>query len=199
MKESLVVGKFEADRIAAFLDAHAETDRADLAFVFGTLLPDPAYVAADLYRRGVVPLIVLTGGANRYTGGVEAQAHLAILTSLGIPREHIIVESESTNTRENVVFALPKIAAVTDVSRLRSVVAVVKWYHARRALMTLKRYFPSGVRYFTRCYEPEGITRSQWYLDDESTAPVLKEREAIPRYLEWGDIAEVTRERGAFV
>jgi uncharacterized SAM-binding protein YcdF (DUF218 family) len=73
-------------------------DHADLAFVFGTRHPEPAYLAANLMKRRIVDTAVLTGGRNRLTGDGEADAHLQILLGLGVPRGQIIVENASTNT-----------------------------------------------------------------------------------------------------
>jgi len=189
----------EAECIAQFLDVDAEPNHADLAFVFGTRLLEPGYIAADLLRRGVVNYAVLTGGNNRATGVNEANTHLDVLLRERIPRDRIIVENESTNTLENVVFALPKIAARIHLESIKAVVAVAKWYHCRRAIMTLKRYFPQGIRYFTKSYEPSGVTRSDWYLSEEATNRVLKEWQCIPEYLKQGHIAEIRREGEAFV
>ena len=86
--------------------------------------------------------LVLTGGLNRTTGVREAEQHLGILLSRGVPRNRIIVEDQSTNTAENVYLALPKMALAIELEGVRSVIAVVKWFHSRRAITTLKRYMP---------------------------------------------------------
>ena len=197
-RESMILNAAEAERIASFLNACAATDQADLAFVFGTRLSAPAYIASELYRNGVVPLVVLTGGMNRVTGVNEAEQHLEILLSKGVPRDRIIIEDQSTNTAENVYLALPKMALSIELESIRSVIAVAKWFHSRRAIMTLKRYMPPGIRYFSYCYEPAGISRAGWYLNDDSANAVLKEWAAIPQYLEAQGITEIREVQGAF-
>jgi len=190
----------EIARITSFLDIETvPPDHADLAFVFGTRHPTPAHIAADLYRRGVTPYIVLTGGPNRDTGVIEAATHLEVLLHGSILREHVIVEDESTTTLENVLFALPRIKARLDVRSVRAIVAVAKWYHCRRALMTLKRHFPQGIRYFACTYEPSDTTRAGWHLSPASRKRILKEWQCIPQYRERGDIAEIQKVAGAFV
>ena len=179
----MFLNREEAERIAQFLDLGVEPNHADFAFVFGTRFPEPAYIAADLFRHGVVNYVTLTGGNNRATGANEASAHLEVLVREGIPQDRIIIENESTNTLENVVFALPKIAACIHLESVKAVVAVAKWYHCRRAIMTLKRHLPEGIRYFTKSYEPSGIARLDWYFNEESTRRVLKEWQCIPKYL----------------
>ncbi len=187
------------ERITLYLDVQAETERADLAFVFGTRLLEPAYLALDLFQRHVVEYVVLTGGANRLTGVNEARTHLKILTGAGVPRDRIIVEDTSTNTLENVVFAVPKIAATVGLERLKTVVVITKWYHCRRAIMTLKRHLPLGVRYYTKTYEPPGMPREAWHLNDAARQMVLGNWQRIPEYLQRGHLAEIHRDGDAFV
>jgi len=181
----------QAGRIVRFLELGAPPGQADLAFVFGTRHPEPAHIAADLYGRGLVRYIVLTGH--------EALAHLEILLDRGVPRRRVLVEQSSTNTLENVTLALPLIADEVELERIRAVVVVAKWYHCRRAVMTLKAHLFPGIRYYTRTYEPDVVRRADWHLDPEAARRVLKEWRNIPLYLARGDIAEVHRDGDAFV
>ena len=188
----MILDAQEADRIARYLDLHASPQRADLAFVFGTRSLAPIGIAADLFHRDLVRHVVLTGGSRRDLGGlIEALAHQEALLERGVPEDRIILESESTNTLENVVFALPKVAARIDVESIEAVTVVAKWYHARRCVMTLKPHLPQGVRYYVASYEPEGRTRADWHLTADGVAKVLKEWESIPRYLRQGDLGEI--------
>lgn len=106
-KTYVLISPFEVERITQYMDVTAVSEEADLLFLFGTMLPAPAYMAADAFARNRIKYIVLTGGNNRYTGVNEAESHLQILLEGGVPRERIMVENESRNTRENVLFALP--------------------------------------------------------------------------------------------
>ena len=177
----------------------AVPERADLIFVFGTRRREPARIAADLVTRGIGRTLVLTGGKNRLTGVEEANTHLGIVLKSGVPRDHIIVEDTSSNTLENVIFALPKVATCVDLDTIGSIVVVAKWYHCRRAMMTLRRHFPAGVRYLAATYKPQGMGRSEWRQSEQGARSVLKEMDRILRYLESGDIAEIREEDGAYV
>jgi uncharacterized SAM-binding protein YcdF (DUF218 family) len=189
----------EQRRIMRYLDLHSEPEYADLAFIFGTRLRHPADLAIQLYQRGLVPSITVTGGVNRLTGQIEAHLHRDILLNAGIPPDRIIVEDESTNTLENVLFALPKVAAVLDITTVRSTLVIAKWYHARRAIMTLKRHLPAGIRYLPVTYEPAGITRATWHQSDEGIRHVVGDWQAIADYLARGHLAEIIPEGHAFV
>jgi uncharacterized SAM-binding protein YcdF (DUF218 family) len=190
----------EGERIARFLDLRTRLPQhADCVFVFGTHHPDPAYIAVDLLNRGIASRVILTGGKNRLTGENEADQHLRILLQDGIPRDNIVVEGESTNTQENVVFALREIAKCRDLNGMRSLIAVAKWYHCRRGIMTLKRYMPEGARYFATTYEVDGVTRAGWWLTEEGRKRVMKEQQLISESLARGEIAEVRKDDGVLV
>ena len=190
----------EAKRIIQYLDVNmAVPESADFAFVFGTRRSEPARIAADLIKRNGVRYVILSGGANRLTGVNEANTYLEILLQNGVPRDRIVVETKSTNTLENVVFALPKMAECMDLRGIKAVVVLTKWYHCRRAMMTLKCHLPQGIRYFAVSYEPADVPRSNWWLGEEGRKRVLKEWHNIPKYLERKDIAEIQENNGVFV
>lgn len=191
----------EIHKITEYLDATTPLpDHADLLFVFGSRWSTPAELAIEVYRHGIVPYIVLTGGDNRFTGENEANSHRKLLLEAGISADKIILENRSTNTLENVTFALPLIDLVVPLSSLKTVLIIAKWMHSRRALMTLKRHLPGGIRYYAHTYEPNGITRENWYLNPRAeSANVMKHWERIPSYLEWGHIEEVRRDGDCFV
>jgi len=142
------------------IDARAEgLEPADLIFIFGTRLDAPAHIAAELFRRGLAPLVVATGGSGRQADGLNESAHhLEILVRSGVPRGAVIVEDRSTTTTENVRFALPLIEA--RIGAPSSVITVVKRHH-RRALITFARCAPTIERFFVADYQPAAVTRDR--------------------------------------
>lgn len=168
--------------------------KADLLFIAGTRLPEPAQIAIQLYKEGIAPYIVLTGGNNRYTNENEANQHHALLREANIPEKAIILENRSTNTLENILFARPLIAEKIALEKIKSILVIAKWMHSRRVLMTLKQHFPAGIRYYCRTYSPKGITPDNWHqLPTDVFGNVLKNWETIPKNLAKGDIAEIER------
>jgi uncharacterized SAM-binding protein YcdF (DUF218 family) len=200
MDAEVLFDKKEIARTTRFLSIEsAEPEQADLAFDFGGRFDDSAYIAADLFKRGVVRYVLASGGYNSVTLANEADAHLAILLSEGVLQDRIIVENEATNTYENALLSLQRVNERLGPESIKSVIAITKWYHCRRAVMTLKRNWPEGIRYYTHSYEPEGVPRLEWHLHQFLTHRVLKELDRIPEYLEAGHIAEIELEDGAWV
>ncbi len=82
---------------------------------------DRIWHAARLYRRGLAPRIVVSGGGSAEMS--EAEAMRMFLTDLGVPAQAIVLEGESMNTIENIrqVRTLVKdgrIALVTSASHM---------------------------------------------------------------------------------
>lgn len=186
--------------ISRYLDVSTTIpDHADFIFVFGTRFPNPAHIAVDLLNKNIAPYVVLTGGDNRYTGENEALAHRELVLAVGIDENRIITEAQSANTLENVLFALPLIEQRITLTSIQRILAVVKWQHSRRALMTLKRHFPPGVRYYAATYEVPVIGRDNWHLNPEGQERVLKNWQGIPKYLERDHIAPIVFDGEAYI
>lgn len=68
---------------------------------------DRVYKAAQLYRAGKTPLIIVTGGRQVWSKDVPSEADLIreLLMEWGVPRDAIILEGSSRNTRENAMYS----------------------------------------------------------------------------------------------
>lgn len=69
---------------------------------------DRVLYAAQLYRQGKAPHILLSGGEIEWLGSGSAspaEDMAVILTDIGIPQDALWLEKESKNTYENAVFA----------------------------------------------------------------------------------------------
>jgi uncharacterized SAM-binding protein YcdF (DUF218 family) len=75
--------------------------------IFGTNQAKPAEIVAKRYHRGLAPLIIATGGANRHNGINEGREFHRLLVERGVADTAIRVEDQSANTWQNVEFALP--------------------------------------------------------------------------------------------
>jgi uncharacterized SAM-binding protein YcdF (DUF218 family) len=103
-----------------------------------------AIVATDLFRRGMFPRLIFTGAnapttVERFPEG-EAVAYRDYAIEHGVPAEAIMIDTEATNTEENLRFsrALLKQAGV-EVS---SVLLMSRPYQQRRAYATCRKLWP---------------------------------------------------------
>lgn len=113
---------------------------ADLIFVLGSNDSRVAEYAAELYHRGMAPCIVFSGGVGRFTQGwqlSEAEIFARAAHRKGVPDSAILLESQATNTGENILFSREVIrhAGLPEPSLI---LALQKPYMERRTLATLE-------------------------------------------------------------
>jgi len=91
-----------------YLCLHQKPQKADCIVGFGNFNTDIARRAAQLYLEGFAPKILFTGGLGRNTEGLlpepEAVRFAKVAVSCGVPESAILLEDQSTNTRENIEF-----------------------------------------------------------------------------------------------
>ena len=91
-----------------YLGLHQEPVKADLIVGFGNFNTDIARRAAELYHQGYAPKILFTGGLGRNTEGLlpepEAVRFARVAMECGVPKEDILLEDKSANTKENFEF-----------------------------------------------------------------------------------------------
>ena len=179
------------NKITEYIFLKSNPQKADLALVFGTRHQEAINKVYELYHKGLVPRILVSGGTNRVTGENEAWKMREKLIELGINRKDIILEDQSTNSLENVLFSEKVIKQKFGFERMKKIIAVVKHYHSRRALMTLKRHFPDDINLIPVTYEIYGFTAYNWFDKAIGKEKVLDEWNKIPRYLANGDIEEL--------
>ena len=99
---------------------------------------------AQLFHEGWAPLVIFSGGQGAITKALwnepEAERFARIAISLNVPRESILVETNSTNTGENVKFT-KKLLAEKKLDPQRFIV-VQKPYMERRAFATFRKFWP---------------------------------------------------------
>ncbi|UGT64337.1 YdcF family protein [Nocardia asteroides] len=114
----------------------------DVGIGLGGHDPSVAGHAAELYHRGLIPLIVFTGATSpvtavRFPRG-EAVHYREIVLALGVPDEVILVEPAATNTGQNIEFSRELLAG----RDIRSVTLITKPQQARRGYATCRKVWP---------------------------------------------------------
>ncbi|MDC0767400.1 YdcF family protein [Streptomyces sp. HD] len=103
-----------------------------------------ATTAADLYREGLFPVMVFSGGNSpttlaRFPRG-EAVHYREHALSLGVPDEAILVEPKAANTGQNITFSRELLAEAGIA--VESLLLVSKPYMERRSYATCRRLWP---------------------------------------------------------
>lgn len=100
--------------------------------------------AAQLFHESWAPLVIFSGGHGSITRTLwsepEAERFARIAMELGVPRENILIEAQSTNTGENIVFT-KRLLAERGLD-LQTFIVVQKPYMERRAFATFRKLWP---------------------------------------------------------
>ena len=91
-----------------YLGMHQAPEKADVIVGFGNFNTNIARRAAELYHQGLAPVVLFTGGLGRNTEGLlpepEAVRFARVAMECGVPEMAILMEPDSTNTAENILF-----------------------------------------------------------------------------------------------
>lgn len=127
-----------------YLCLHRKPDKASCILGFGSFDENVARRSAQLYLEGYAPKIIFTGGLGRCTTGrftmTEAERFANLAMELGVPREDILLEDQSTNTKENIEFT--RTLMEEKGIPCDHVLGVHKPYMERRIVAAMGVYWP---------------------------------------------------------
>jgi uncharacterized SAM-binding protein YcdF (DUF218 family) len=136
---------------------------ADVIIVFGAAEyvghPSPVFRArldhaADLYRQGLAPVVITTGGAAADLKFSEGGVGRSYLMRKGVPESALIAETEASDTAQSAEL----VAAIMRANHMRTCLAVSDAYHVFRIRKLLEH---EGVQVFV-APRPDSRPKSVW-------------------------------------
>lgn len=169
--------------LALRIDAYGQVDRAEKAdaiVVLGArVLPNGeaedslrsrTLRAVALYRKGIAPTIICTGGVGD-NPPAEAKVASELAEKNGVPSNDLVLEEHSASTRENAEFA----ARICRERGWKRVVVVSDPYHLYRARNDFERV---GLTAYTspalECHRNRVLSERVWWTLRE-TALVIRD------------------------
>jgi uncharacterized SAM-binding protein YcdF (DUF218 family) len=144
---------------------------ADIILTLGSFDPNAAVHAARLWRAGLAPVVIMSGGIA-HRGGLldtgwdktEARVFAEVAMGEGVPAPAILLEEEALNTGDN--FVLGRAVARRAGLDPQKVLVVAKPYMTRRGFATGRVKWPEAellmqceaihrLDYFAREVDPE--------------------------------------------
>ena len=133
---------------------------ADAILTLGSFDPQAAVHAASLWRAGLAPVAIMSGGIA-HRGGLldtgwdqpEAEVFADLAVREGVPREKILIEDKAQNTGDNFIFG--KAVAARAGLRPKRLLVVAKPYMTRRGFATGRKVWPEAELHM-QC-EPIGM------------------------------------------
>jgi uncharacterized SAM-binding protein YcdF (DUF218 family) len=161
---------------------------ADAIVMLAGSISDRVLEAADLYRAGVAPRVVVTrervprGDWALRARGVRlpesAEQTVAALRALGVPTSAITVIPRRTSSTDSESHTIARWAC----ARVRSVVVVTSRYHARRARMILRQALAPEIALAIRPARHDPFQPGRWWRDRRDAKAVLSELEKLAHY-----------------
>lgn len=156
-----------------------ELHPADAIVVFGAAeydgRPSPVLRARldhanDLFRKGLAPVVITTGGAAADPNYSEGGVGRDYLMRKGVPESALIAETQASDTAESA----ERVAVIMRANHMRSCIAVSDAYHVFRIRKLLEH---EGVQVFV-APRPDSRPKSAW----QRGAALLRESAS---YLVW--------------
>jgi uncharacterized SAM-binding protein YcdF (DUF218 family) len=133
-----------AERVWHYHQLGHTLSKADAIMVLCSHDARVAERGGELFLGGWAPLLIFSGGLGSITKHLwtepEADRFAGIAERMGVPRDRMLIENQSTNTGENVLFTKRLLAA--RGLEARSFILVQKPYMERRTFATFKKVWP---------------------------------------------------------
>lgn len=147
--------------------------------------------AVQLYNEGRANKILFSGGA--IWNGQSLPEALVLKNraiELGIPEKDILVETVSTNTKENILASLLILDRFFHLHHLKRILVVTASYHMRRTHLTLKTYMPNWIEYSLCPAEDRNTKKDNWFLNKYGRQRVIAESTKLIKYIQQGAIVD---------
>ncbi|WP_340677610.1 YdcF family protein [Paraglaciecola sp.] len=134
----------QAECLWDYLRLEQEPLPADCIIVMGSHDLGTVPRAVELWRQGLSDLLVFSGGYGKITGQKwrkpEADIFAQIALNLGVPKKNMLLETESSNCGENLIFSMQLLTQQNI--KPKQIILVCKPYLERRAFATFKQHCP---------------------------------------------------------
>lgn len=158
-----------------------ELEHADAIIVIGgDHKPARMQRAADLYRQGYGPIIIISAGTVVREGDkwmVEAEVMRRQALLLGLPNEALVVEDRSLSTIENARYS----GRLCEEYGIESVLLVTSAYHSGRARHIFRQEWAEKVNVLA-APAPRGHHPLLWWMYPDQAYAILYE------YKNWVDL-----------
>lgn len=174
--------------ITNFIFIKDDPRKVDAIFLPGGSHPEQPEYAAELYKNGIAPILIPSGGVSVKKGkfdGVKSKANIYnkdyktdceflsdVLSVNGVPPTAIIGEDKSGHTRDNAFMS--RVVVDNNNLKIRTAIIVCKSFHARRCLMLYGLAFPN-TKFYVCPVNCMGITSENWYKTEQGIDRVLGE------------------------
>lgn len=153
----------------------------DYAVLFGgiSMIPYRADIAINLYNKGLIKKIILTGGIGYFSSNQkdkEAYLLAKYLKENGVLKEDLIIEDKSKNTLQNVENILKVCPSIKD----KKVVIITSDFHMKRCKLLMEDKLKQEVFPYVSY---DGITDNFNFYNTKKGLKIIKREAFLLIYL----------------
>jgi uncharacterized SAM-binding protein YcdF (DUF218 family) len=176
--------------ITEFLFIRDAPREVDWVMVLGAQTPTNMDPAIALFRAGLARRMIISGhGPTGEEAEPEWRAMAAYAAERGVAEDAILIEPNARNTRDNFRLSAELLERQVGWDSIRSMAIVSRPFHARRALMTARRFFPAHVE-LVMLSPDDGVQAHDWWRSVYGRFRVLDELRRIGEYALKGDLGD---------
>lgn len=168
-----------------FIFVEHKPEPSDVIFVPGSETEALGQKAAELWKAGLAPYILVSGRYSILKKGLELPENMAgcgvypteaayladVICRNGVPENAVWKEETATYTYENAIRSRQLMEQKHYT--VKTAILCCKPSHARRSLLYYQLLFPETTFYVCPCEHP--VTADNWYLTEEGIDLVLGE------------------------
>ncbi|GAA4395477.1 YdcF family protein [Nibrella viscosa] len=164
-----------AQKLWDYHHMHQPLRKADAILVLCSHDTRVAERAAQLFLEEWAPLLIFSGGLGVITRSMwsepEADLFARIAIGRGVPTDRILIENQSTNTGENILFT-KRLLAEKKLDP-QTFIVVQKPYMERRSYATFRKVWPEKQLIVTSPQDPFAVYLSQYTNPELSPDDVI--------------------------
>ena len=109
-------------------------------------------------------------------GSIEWAAYRDRALEGGVPESALLLEKAARHTAENAAFGAALIVREIGWPQLRRMAVCCKPFHMRRAIMTLHRHIPEGIRLLPQPpAHPGDLSADSWWQSEQGRRRIYEE------------------------
>ena len=188
------VDELSREQITKILFGNEPDDgkQGDCIFVYGGKGIERVHKAVELYKQKRAKFILFSGGFKygKYIYS-EAATMKDNAVEMGIPKEVILTEELSNNTKENAIASLFTLEHKFGIHKIKNLLVVSIPYHYRRALLSLETYYPRWIDYSWCPANYRKCQADNWWQDRESYRRVITEMNSLIEFVKEGQLIDL--------
>jgi uncharacterized SAM-binding protein YcdF (DUF218 family) len=166
--------------------------QADCIFTFGGRGIERVQKAVELFNLNRAQYILFSGGLGygKYTYPLSWKMRDNAI-QLNVPKDLILIEDRSNNSKDGAISSLFVLENKFGIHTVKNLLVVSTPWNYRRAILTLKTYYPKWINY-TWC--PANYKQHQpnnWWRYPEAHAYVMKEITNLVKYVHEGQLMDI--------